>query len=128
MTYAPAVEAAPPAVKRRNVPGIIGFIFVMLAYATPLLAGVFGFIVASQDPTGLFTDASWAWLSALFWAFIGVVIGGIIAAVGLILGIVSLFVKFAGRVLGILAIVFGSAPVLALLVILVTGGLSSVGQ
>lgn len=108
--------------------GIIAFIVVLLAYVTPVASTVFGFIVAAPDPTGLITDQGWAWVSGLFWAFIGIVIAGVVAFIGLVLGIASLFVKFAGRVLSIIAIVLGALPVLVLLLILALGGLSAVSQ
>lgn len=115
-------------VKRRNVLGIIAFILVLVAYVTPLVTTILGFVVASPDPTGLVTDQGWAWVSALFWAFVGLVIAGILAFVALGLGIGSLFVKFAGRVLGIIAICLSALPVLALLFVIGTSALTSVGQ
>lgn len=108
--------------------GIIAFIVVLLAYATPVFTTILGFVVASPDPTGLVTDQGWAWVSALFWAFIGLVIAGILSVIALGLGIGSLFVKFAGRVLGIIAICLSALPVLALLFVVGSSALTSVGQ
>jgi hypothetical protein len=99
--------AAPPP-RRRNIVGIAAFIFGLLAFLSPLIGIVGGFALIGEVPN---TDG-YNFFNVLFFGAIGAGVGCAIALLPIVLGIISLVIKNAKRLWGILGLVLGVLAVL----------------
>ena len=104
---APApVQPAPP--KRRNTVGRGAFIFGLLSFLSPAIGVIAGFVIIGQVPNvdGL------NFFNVLFFGAIGAGVGCALALVPIVLGIISLAIKNAKRLWGILGLVLGILAVM----------------
>jgi hypothetical protein len=97
-----------PTPRRRNTVGIGAFIFGLLAFLSPVIGVVGGFALIGEVPN---LDG-YNIFNLLFFGAIGAGVGCAIALVPIVLGIVSLVIKNAKRLWGILGLVLGVLAVL----------------
>ena len=103
---APAVPAAPP--RRRNTVGIVAFSFGALAFFSPVIGVIVGFALSGELPNA----DGWNFANVFFFATFGAGAGCVIAPIAIVLGFVSLAVKNAKRLWGILGLVLGVIAVI----------------
>lgn len=114
--------SVPPALaeKRRNVPGIVALVLAIIAVFVPLVVLIIGIVSVVTNPLpGV--DSGWDWVRVVTFFFFGAGIAGIPGVMAVGLGIGSLFVKSAGRVAGIVAIVIGAIMTIAAIPLLPLG-------
>jgi hypothetical protein len=111
MTASAAPSVLP--VPTRNKLGIVALILVIVAIAAPIIAGIVGTVAAATAPAQNASSGGWAVLGGFVFILIGACILSPIAIVGVVLGAVSLSRHGQRKVQGIVAIVLGIVPALA---------------
>jgi hypothetical protein len=104
--YEPAA-VAPPTKKRRNVLAIVAFVITIIAILVP-----FGFVVGGlvssipdQDPN---IDPGWNVISAVIFFVYGIAFSGPVAILGLVLAVISLFLRNRKKVLAVVTTVLAA--------------------
>ena len=97
----------------RNRLGIAALIIVLIAIALPII-GFIVFTIGASIEGAEGDDLGYAILGGFFLAFAGTAFVAPIAIVGVVLGVVSLFRQGQRKLQGILAIVFGALPAVAI--------------
>ncbi len=107
-TATPAtVPALPP--KRTNVVGIIAFVIGLIAFLSPVIANFVGFGIDGRLPTLEGLD----FFTVLIYGAVGSGVGAVVGIVGIILGFVSLAVRNAKRMWGIIGLSLGFIALVA---------------
>ena len=127
MTVAPEPAAqavyapAPSGPTKFNRVGLVGLLLVILALLAPFGFLIGGIATIANDVNSAVGDnAGWAAIGAIAFMLFGAAVSAPVALVGAIVGIVSLFRRGHGKVLGIVAIVLGVPYGLIFLLLLPT--------
>jgi hypothetical protein len=108
--------ASPPAPIQkpaRNRLGIAALVVVLVAIVAPIVVGIVGVVDAANAPMQNASSGGWAVLGGFAIALIGVCLIAPLAIIGVVLAIISLTRKDRGKVAGVVAIVLGILPSLA---------------
>ena len=94
--------------RRRNTVGIGAFIFGLLAFLSPAIGVVAGFALIGELPNADGLN----FFNMVFFGAIGAGVGCAIAPISIVLGFISLAVKNAKRLWGILGLVLGFVAII----------------
>jgi len=89
--------------KRRNTVGIGAFIFGLLAFLSPAIGVVAGFALIGEVPNADGLN----FFNVVIFGAIGAGVGFVVGLIAIVLGIISLVIKNAKRLWGILGLVLG---------------------
>ena len=89
--------------KRRNTVGIGAFIFGLLAFLSPAIGVVGGFALIGRAPNTEGLD----FFNVVIFGVIGAGVGCAVALIPIVLGVISLVIKNAKRLWGVLGLVLG---------------------
>ncbi len=106
---APVVPAPTRAAPERNKLGIAALVLVLITVALPIV-GFIVFVIAASIEGAEGDNLGYAILGAFFFIPVASALIAPIAIVGVVLGIVSLFLKGRRKLQGILAIILGLVP------------------
>lgn len=111
--YAQPMTVETQPLPARNRLGIVALVIVLFVIVAPIVAGIVGVVAAASAPAQNASSGGWAVLGGFVFALIGVAILSPLAILGVVLGAVSLTRQGKRKVQGIVAIVLGIVPALA---------------
>ena len=97
----------------RNGVGIAGLVLVILSFLAPIAIVIVGFVTSNNVAESRDYGVGGILIGAVIAIVVAAIVAVVLDAVGIILGIVSLFREGRSKVVGIVAIVLGLVPIIA---------------
>ena len=97
----------------RNGVGIAGLVLVILSFLAPVAIVIVGFVTSNNVAESRDYGVGGILIGAVIAIVVAAIVAVVLDAVGIILGIVSLFRDGKSKVVGIVAIVLGLVPIIA---------------